>query len=247
MSGKTMTQANEEFLSRKVKSYEKLKMKELPEMERPYEKLKMFGAERLSNAELLAIIIKTGTKTETALDLSNRVLQLTNTIEELHNLSINDLKKIEGIGDVKAIEIIAVCELSKRMTTCNNSIKTQIKSPKDIFQIFSYQMKFLKKEIIKVVVLNTKNVVVKVQDVAVGDVNCSHVTMKMILSENIRLQEPKLILVHNHPSGNSDPSESDILLTKKLIEASKILGVEVLDHIVIGNGCYKSIFSMCGF
>lgn len=86
MSGKTMTQANEEFLSRKVKSYEKLKMKELPEMERPYEKLKMFGAERLSNAELLAIIIKTGTKTETALDLSNRVLKLTNTIEELHNL-----------------------------------------------------------------------------------------------------------------------------------------------------------------
>ena len=247
MTNKANVQDNGKFLSRKLKSYEKLKMKELPEMERPYEKLKMFGPEKLSNAELLAIIIKTGTKTETALDLANKVLKLTNTLEELHNLSINDLKVIDGIGDVKATEIIAVCELTKRMLSYNNSAKVQIKSPEDVFKIFSYQMKFLKNEVIKAVILNTKNVIVKIQDVAVGDVNCSHVTMKMILSENIRLQEPKLILVHNHPSGNPEPSESDILLTDKLIEAGKILGIELLDHVVIGNGCYKSIFSINHF
>ena len=223
---------------------EKLKMKELPEMERPYEKLKMFGPEKLSNAELLAIIIKTGTKRETALDLSNKILKLTNTLGELRNLSIKDLTQIDGIGDVKAIEIIAICELTKRMSSCNNNIKVQVKSPEDVFKIFSYQMRFLKNEVIKVVILNTKNIIVKIQDVAVGDVNCSHITMKMILSENIKLQEPKLILVHNHPSGNPEPSESDIKLTERLIQAGKVLGIELLDHIVIGNDCYKSIFSI---
>lgn len=226
-------------------NFNKLKMKELPETQRPYEKLKMYGAEKLSNAELLAIIIKTGTKHETALDIANKVLKMTNTLDDLREMSIKDLTKIDGIGDVKAIEIMAVCELTKRMTNSNNVIKAQIKSPQDIYDLFCDELKYKKNEVIKVIVLNIKNYIVKVQDVAVGDTNCSYVTMKMILSENIKLQEPKLILVHNHPSGCAEPSNGDIELTKKLNDACKLLGVQLLDHVVIGNGSFKSIFSMC--
>lgn len=224
----------------------KVKMNNLPEAERPYEKLKMFGAEKLSNAELLAIIIKTGTKTETALDLANKVLKMSNTLEELRDLSITDLKKIDGIGDVKAIELMAVCELTKRMTS-NNIVKMQIKSPKDVYKMFEGEMRYRKNEEIKIIILNIKNYVVKVKDIAVGDVNRATVSIKMILSENIRLEEPKLILVHNHPSGNPAPSKGDLELTKKVYKAGNLLGVEVLDHIVIGNGGYKSIFSMQEF
>lgn len=224
----------------------KLKMNNMPEAERPYEKLKMFGAEKLSNAELLAIIIKTGTKTETALDLANKVLKMANTVEELRNLSIADLKKIDGIGDVKAIELLAVCELTKRMSS-NNIMKTEINSPKDVYKMFEGEMKYRKSEEIKAVILNTKNYVVKVKNIAIGDVDRANVSIKMILSENIKLEEPRLILVHNHPSGNPNPSKSDVELTKRLYKAGKLLGIDVLDHIVIGNNDYKSIFAMQEF
>lgn len=223
-----------------------LKMKDMPESERPYEKLKMYGAEKLSNAELLAIIIKTGTKDETSLDLAKRILRLYDNLNNLGNSSIEELKKINGIGEVKAIQILATCELTKRISKSSNTVRIKITSPKDVANLLMDEMKYEKQEIIKAIILDTKNFVVKIKDVVVGDTNCASVTQKQIFAENIKLQEPKLILVHNHPSGNSMPSKSDILFTEEIIKTSKILGIEFLDHIVIGNNEYKSIISLRG-
>ncbi len=222
-----------------------LKIKELPESERPYEKLKMFGAKSLSNSELLAIIIKTGTKSETALDIANRIISLTNNLQEICDLSINDLTKVKGIGEIKAIQIKATCELTKRMSV-NNKLQYQIKTPKDVFDISS-DLKFEKQEILKVLILNSKNYVTKVRDIVKGESNFAKVSIKQILAENIRCQEPKMIMIHNHPSGDSTPSKSDLDITRKTISACELMGIELLDHVVIGRDNYKSILSMREF
>lgn len=162
-----------------------LKIKELPESERPYEKLKMFGAKSLSNSELLAIIIKTGTKSETALDIANRIISLTNNLQEICDLSINDLTKVKGIGEIKAIQIKATCELTKRMSV-NNKLQYQIKTPKDVFDISS-DLKFEKQEILKVLILNSKNYVTKVRDIVKGESNFAKVSIKQILAEKYKM------------------------------------------------------------
>lgn len=220
-----------------------LKIKELPESERPYEKLKMYGANCLSNAELLAIIIKSGTKNETSIDIANRVLKLAKNLNGLRDLSIIDFKKIKGIGEVKAIQIEACIELSKRLLV-KNDFQYQIKSAKDVYEMVSEEMSSEKQEILKVLVLNNKNYVTKVKDIVKGETNFAKVSIKQILAENIKSQEPKLIMIHNHPSGDSNPSQSDIEITKKTIEACELMGIELLDHVVIGRDNYKSILSM---
>ena len=220
-----------------------LKIKELPESERPYEKLKMYGANCLSNAELLAIIIKSGTKNETSIDIANRVLKLAKNLNGLRDLSIIDFKKIKGIGEVKAIQIEACIELSKRLLV-KNDFQYQIKSAKDVYEMVSEEMSSEKQEILKVLVLNNKNYVTKVKDIVKGETNFAKVSIKQILAENIKSQEPKLIMIHNHPSGDSNPSQSDIEITEKTIEACELMGIELLDHVVIGRDNYKSILSM---
>ena len=219
-----------------------LKMKELPISERPYEKLKMYGAEKLSNAELLAIIIKSGTKEENSVDLANRILLLTEKLEDIENLSIEDLKTIKGIGEVKAIIIKAVFELTKRLKI-NNNLYIKIQSTKDVANVLASEYRFEKQEIVKEIILNNKNKILKIVDIAKGETNFTYLTIKQILLEPIKMQAPKIILVHNHPSGEINPSESDILITKKLKQSCELFGIELLDHIIIGNNNYKSIFA----
>lgn len=221
-----------------------LKMKELPENERPYEKLKIYGEDRLSNSELLAIIIKSGTKDENSINVANRILKLTNNLTDIRNKSITELTKINGIGEVKAIQIKAMCELSSRISKNSNITNITIKSAKDVADLLMEEMKYKKKEEIKSIILNSKNIVKKIFNVVVGDANCARITIKQILSENIKMQEPKIILVHNHPSGDPTPSKEDINLTIKLTEACDLFGIKLLDHIVIGDNRYKSILSM---
>lgn len=221
-----------------------LKIKQLPTNERPYEKFKMYGSEKLSNAELLAIIIKTGTRKESSIDIANRILLKIENLKDLNDLSIVDLMKINGIGEIKALELKAVCELSKRMNSCASINKIIIKEPKDVAKILYGEYKFEKQEILKVLILNTKNQIIRICDVVKGTSNVANVTMKDILAEPIKLQAPRIILSHNHPSGDSMPSDSDIKLTKSLIKASEMFGIELLDHIVIGDNNYKSIFSL---
>jgi len=221
-----------------------MKIKELPLSERPYEKLELYGAEKLSNAELLAIIIKTGTKEKTVITIAQEILKLQNgnNLRFLQDLSIEDFMKIKGIGKVKAIQLKAVAELTKRIARpIDNKIK--IKSAKDIADLLMPEMKYEKREIAKVVLLNSKNIVQKIINISLGGVNFACLEPKDVLSEAIKIQAPKIILVHNHPSGDANPSKSDFDLTERLYEAAQIIGIELLDHIVIGDGCYTSIFS----
>ena len=221
-------------------------IKELPQRERPYEKLEMYGEKSLSNAELLAIIIKTGTKEHTSVDIARQILNLNEKYEDtsvafLMDLSLEELTKIKGMGKVKAIQLKAVCELACRISKPSNYKKTQIKEPNDIVKILMNEMQYERKEIAKIILLNNKNNILKIKEIAVGGDNFVSLGMKEILSEAVKINAPKIILVHNHPSGNSNPSLKDYEVTKKLEEASKLLGIELIDHIVIGKSEYTSI------
>ena len=224
-----------------------IKMKELPEAERPYEKLEQYGEKALTNAELLAIIIKTGTKEETVIGLAQQILKLNNGNQDnlnfLRDLTVEEFMKIKGIGKVKAIQLKAVCELATRMNSVTNYKEKQILKPKDIAEILIEKMRFEKQEILKVALLNNKNKLLKIKDVAKGGGNFVTATIKSVLNEAVKIEAAKIILIHNHPGGDPTPSNQDIEFTEKVEQASKILGIQLLDHIVIGNTNYISIFS----
>ena len=220
-----------------------LSVKELPESERPYEKVLMYGVESLSNAELLSIIIKNGTRDENSIQIANRLLKLVDSMNQFGNLDIVDFKQIKGIGTVKAIQLQAVCEIAKRMIVPINNMKKRISQPSDVVDLLMYKMMFEKQEKIKIVLLNSKNEVVSIKDVVTGDVSFSNVSLKLILAEPIKTKIEKIILVHNHPSGDPTPSKSDIDLTISLFRAAKIMGIKLIDHIVIGHNKYESILS----
>ena len=225
-----------------------IKIKELPESERPYEKLEKYGEKMLTNAELLAIIIKTGTKEETSVGLAQRILQLNENIEKynlnfLRDITIQELMKIKGIGKVKAIQIKALCEFSNRMNITVQERKTKITRPSDVAELLMKEMRFEKQEILKVVILDGKNNVIKIKDVAKGSGNFVVATIKSVLNEAVKVEAPKIILVHNHPGGDPTPSNEDFEFTIKVEKAAKILGIELLDHIVIGKLKYISIIS----
>ena len=224
-----------------------IKIKELPLTERPYEKLELYGEKMLSNSELLAIIIKNGTKEFTAIDISNRILnKINNNLRELQDISLDDFRDIPGIGKVKAIQLKAICELAKRMSRPINDLKIQIRSTEDIARIFMDELRYEKREIVKLVLLNTKNIIMKILDISFGGTSSAFIEPKDILVEAIKIGAPKIIMIHNHPSGDSDPSLADFEITKRIEKASKIVGIELLDHIVIGDGNYVSIFSKRG-
>lgn len=220
-----------------------LKIKELPESERPYEKLEKYGEKALSNAELLAIIIKNGTKEDTSVSLAQKVLNLgnTNDLRFLHEISLEELQNIKGIGKVKAIQIKALAEITKRIAKPINMSKIQIRSSKDIASLLMEEMRYEKRELVKLVILNVKNIVLKIIDVSDGGTNFAILEPKHVLKEPIKMQAPKIILVHNHPSGNPTPSKEDYETTERIKICSKIMGIELIDHIVIGDGTYQSI------
>ena len=224
-----------------------IKMKELPISERPYEKLELYGPEKLSNAELLAIIIKTGTKEETAIQLAQKILKL-NDMEDakdnltfLHNMSISDFTNIKGIGRVKAIQILSVIELAKRINKPIHTRKIKIKSTTDIANLLMNELKNEKREIVKLVLLSTKNIILKIKDITYGGSNFAYIEPKELLYEAIKIQAPKIILVHNHRSGDTTPRTADYKITDRVYEAASIMGIELLDHIIIGNNKYESV------
>ena len=225
-----------------------IKIKHLPECERPYEKMELYGEKMLSNAELLAIIIKSGTKENTSVELANKVLSMVdnqenNLLQSLQGVSIEEFQKIKGIGKVKAIQLKAVCELARRMAQPINKRAVKVKSSADVADLLMEELRFEKVEYVKLLLLNAKNMVTRILDVSKGGMNSAVVEPKEILQEAIKAGIPKIILVHNHPSGDSTPSQADIEMTKRLYMAANIVGIQLLDHIVIGNGCYTSIFS----
>ena len=223
-----------------------IKIKQLPECERPYEKLEMYGEKNLTNAELLAIIIKTGTKQKTSVEIAKQILNLNQNenkgdLNFLRDLSLEQFMQIKGIGRVKAIQLKAICELSTRMNKPSNYRRIKLTSPKDVADLLMNDLKFEKKEIVKLLIINNKNVILKIMDVSLGGGNFAKIDIRFILSEIVKMGAPQMILVHNHPSGDATPSKQDIEITVKIKKASDILGIKLLDHIVIGNSSYESI------
>lgn len=224
-----------------------IKIKELPISERPYEKLELYGEKSLSEAELLAIIIKTGTKEETSVEIAKRILNLnkefnSKNLNFLREKSIEELMKVKGIGRVKAIQIKALCEFATRMNKPLDYRRVKIQSPGDIAKILTEDMRYLRTELLKLVILNNSNEILKIQNIAEGNSNMVFADAKNILSEVIKMQAPKIILAHNHPSENLKPSKSDIDFTKRIEQACEILGIQLLDHIIIAGSNYTSIF-----
>lgn len=217
-----------------------IKIKDIPINERPRERLLKYGEEVLSNQELLAIILRTGTKSESALDLAKRLITSCGGLNFIAKSSVYELSKVKGIGLAKACEIKACVEIGKRINSFKGNDKVKITSPEDVALLVMDEMRFLAKEHFRVIFLNTKNYVIQIKDVSIGSLNSSIVHPREVFLEAIKLSSASIILCHNHPSGDTTPSQEDINITKRLIEAGKIIGIEVLDHIIIGDVNYLS-------
>lgn len=223
-----------------------MKIKELPISERPYEKLEMYGEQMLSNAELLAIIIKSGTKEETSIQLAYKILNLngenqSQDLRFLQDVSISEFSSIKGIGKVKAIQLKALCELVKRMSRPVKNLKVKIKSGQDVANLLMEEMRYEKREVVKLILLNSKNNILKIVNVSYGGTNFAMIEPKEILLEAIKIGSPKIILVHNHPSGDSTPSNSDYHVTDRIYECAELFGIQLLDHIIIGDRSIRKL------
>jgi DNA repair protein RadC len=240
---------NEKMLHGKSKNNNLIpvvKMKEIPFCDRPYEKMESAGETSLTDTELLSIIIKSGNRGVSAKMIAQKIMSLdvqNQGLSFLYNLPVEDLKKISGIGRVKAINIKAALEFGRRATrTKLNFNQTIIHHPADIYHYLKEEMRLLPCEEVRVVLLNTRNVVMRVTKSVVGSVNEAMFSPREIFKEALRYNAASIIIIHNHPSGNPAPSNSDIETTRHLITIGKQLGVSVLDHIIIGENGYESIF-----
>jgi len=215
-------------------------IKEMPSSERPRERLEKFGPENLSTAELLAILIRVGKVEQSAIDVANNVIHETNHLSELPLKTIQELTAIDGIGKTKAITILAAIELGKRvMNASPDSIR--IASPKDVYQLLKNDMIHLKQEVLYVLFLDLKSNLIAKKQIFVGSLNQSLIHPREVYKYAVKYSAYQIILVHNHPSGDPEPSIQDIEVTKKFIEAGEMLQIKVVDHIVIGSKGYQSI------
>lgn len=220
---------------------ENVRISDLPESERPQERLIRFGAESLSNPELLALILRTGTAEENIISLCTRVLAEAKGLNGLLNYSLEDFIQLKGIKTAKAAQLLALAEISKRFKSYKSDVGYKITQPRDGADFVMDSMRYLKQEVLKVILLNTKNIVMCVKDVSVGSLNSSIVHPREVFAEAVRKSCASIIVCHNHPSGDPSPSSEDINITHRLKECGKILGIELLDHIVIGDGIYVSL------
>jgi len=221
-----------------------MKIKDIPWYDRPGFRLTREGVEKLSNPELLSLILLAGDRDDNVLELSNKILRRynLNRIEEAgYNELVNLVKKGKGKAEysdfVNVRKLLSLIELSKRYGKIvkGGYNKKPINSAKDVYDMFVDEMRNYKKEVLKVVLLDTKNVPIKINEVSVGTLNSSLIHPREVFKEAIKESAYSIILVHNHPSGDCNPSKEDIEITEKLIEAGKSLDIKVLDHIIIGN------------
>lgn len=221
---------------------ETYRMTDLPETERPREKLLTYGVKYLSNSELIAIIIRTGNKSESALDIGNKIVSMNNgNLDYLMNIKVEELMEIKGIGLSKACQIIAGLELGKRIASAPKEDEIKVNRPEIIADLFMERMKYEKKEIFEILLLDTKNKIISIEQVSIGNLNSSIVHPREVFNPAIRRSAFSIILVHNHPSGDPSPSREDINITHRLMEAGDMLGIKVLDHIIIGYDNYYSL------
>jgi DNA repair protein RadC len=218
-----------------------LRIRDLPAGERPRERLRARGAAALSNAELLAILLRTGTQEESVLNLAARLLSRFQGLPGLARASFGELCAQSGMGEAKAAQLQAALELGRRLLSLGPGERVVVSSPQDIANLLMAEMGFLEQEHLRLVLLNTKNQVMGIPEVYRGSVNTSLIRVAELFREAVRENCPALIVVHNHPSGDPTPSAEDIAVTEQMVAAGKLLDIEVLDHLVIGGQRYVSL------
>ena len=220
-------------------------IKSLPENERPQEKALKNGMNALSDAELIALILRTGRQSESSISLAEEVLALCDEgLFSMGTFSTDDLLKINGIGPGKACTLMAAVELGKRIAASRIPEKYTADDPGSIADMFMEDLRYEKKEYFKSVIVNAKGEVISVDNVSVGELSSTLVHPREVFSRAVRKSAYGVIFVHNHPSGDPTPSEEDICTTERLVEGGEILGIKVLDHVIIGDGRYESLREM---
>lgn len=217
-------------------------IKDIPINDRPRERLINYGVKNISNEDLISIILKTGTKNKSVKDISNFVLKEFKDISNLKYLNINRLMKIEGIGKVKAIELIAAIELGRRVYLEKNINEIKIRDSNDIYKIFNNILKYKQQEHFYALYLDSKNKIIEKKLLFVGTINKSVAHPREIFKNAYLTSASFIICVHNHPSGDPTPSKEDIVFTNNLMEIGKLNNIPILDHIIIGNNSYYSFF-----
>ena len=215
-------------------------IKDIPQDERPIERLIACGPEALSTAEIMAIVIRCGTRGENVVDLASRLLNSCGSMKNLACADFAELASVKGIGRVKAAQLKAAIELGKRVVLADFQEKKQVENPEDIVNMLMPKMRYLHKEEFRAVFLDTRNRILDVVTISVGSLDTSIVHPREVFREAVRRSSASVIFVHNHPSGDPVPSEEDIAVTKRLMQAGELLGVQVLDHIVIGDNVFVS-------
>lgn len=216
-------------------------LRQLPHSQRPRERMMSYGADALSHAELLAILIRTGTKNQSAVDLSASVLQQCGSLRKLIDMSVEELTSIKGIGQAKALQVLAGIELGKRVARSSLGEVVTVRSPHDAAMYIMEDMRYLKKEHFVCLFLNTKNHIIGKETLSIGTLNASLVHPREVFRAAIRVSSASIICIHNHPSGDPTPSTEDIQITKRLAEAGSLIGIEILDHLIIGDGIFVSL------
>jgi len=221
-----------------------LTVKDLPISERPYEKCEKYGASLLSDAELLAVIIRTGTKNIRAIDLAVNILNFSDAypgLKGLNYLTMKELTKIKGIGRVKAIELLCLTELTKRMAKEIHRESLKLVTPQSVADYYMQDMRHLTREQIFLLMLDSKNKIIKDMIISEGTVNTSIMPTREVFVHALKYEAVNIILLHNHPSGDPTPSVEDIRVTKRMKEAGNLIGITLMDHIIIGDNKYISL------
>jgi len=216
-------------------------IKELPEGERPRERMEHYGPGALSSAELLAIILRVGTKDENVIRLAQRLLTCYGGLVGLAQAPFTELTEIKGLGPAKATQLKAAFELGRRLLVAAPHERPTVKSPADAANLLMMEMAPLEQEHLRTVIMDSKNHVLKVHTVYIGSLNSAVVRVGELFREAIRLNAAALIVAHNHPSGDPTPSPEDVHVTRQMVEAGKLLNIDVLDHLVIGQQRWVSL------
>lgn len=224
----------------KEAAYYHTSIKKWPVDDRPREKLLLHGPAALSDAELLALIIGSGSGKVTAVDLAKRLIAEHQSLSELSKLSSDELARNRGLGKARSAEIVAAFEIGRRLARARKIEKTQVNSPEDVAAFMQPHLAHLKREVFEVLLLNSANVIQKQVRISEGNLNTSIVHPREVYKAAIDGLAASIILVHNHPSGNPDPSNEDKMITRQLVETGKIIGIPVYDHVIIAGSSYTS-------
>lgn len=199
------------------------------------------GVQALSDAELLAVLLRTGTHKESAVTLAQRILKQAGGLKHIPEMSVAEMTKIKGIGEAKALQIHAGIELGRRLSQLTYGERPVIRSPRDAAALLMEELRYLQKEHFVVLFLNTKNHVIAKETLSMGSLNASIVHPREVYRSAVKRGSASIICAHNHPSGDPTPSREDLGLTHRLIEAGNIIGIDLLDHLIIGDGVFVSL------